>query len=368
MWGGRSVVHFISQVLLLLPSRTADLLNTLIYLGYTFLIYFHIKGTKENSISLFIIINLAIWFLEPVFGDTILWITGAANYLWGTFFILLFLLPYRLYEGKKLNTCKQAIYPVLAFLFGLLAGWTNENTAIAMIFIVILFLFYFRSHKWQIPVWAIVGLIGAIIGFVIMIIAPGNYARGGDSMSLSLYTIGYRLFMWTLTFFYYSGNPLLISLLLIILYSHFPGKNKKENTKLIFIYGIAAIVAVYAMLVSPSFPRRALFGAVTFLIIASGICIYNFDYKNSFLKQIKLSVIFIALIGFIFTFYLSSKDLNSYRNMVTQREETIKKAKSQGLSSCEFERNNGSFYIHGEDPYSEVLMSRYYDINIKLRN
>ncbi len=86
MWGGRSVVHFIAQVLLLLPAFVADLLNTLIYMGYIFLIYLHIKGRGgKHSLSLFILINLAVWFFQPVIGDTIFWITGAANYLWGDF-------------------------------------------------------------------------------------------------------------------------------------------------------------------------------------------------------------------------------------------------------------------------------------------
>lgn len=44
MWGGRSVVHFVAQLLLMLPPWVADLLNSLMYLIYAFLIYYHIKG------------------------------------------------------------------------------------------------------------------------------------------------------------------------------------------------------------------------------------------------------------------------------------------------------------------------------------
>lgn len=368
LWGGRSVVHFIAQILLMLPSCIADLLNSLAYLVYVFLIYLHIKGRKESSISLFVLINMAIWFLQPVFGDTILWITGSANYLWGTCLILLFLLPYRLYEGKHANISFQVIASIYILLSGILAGWTNENTAAAMILIGILYIVYFRSHKWQVPVWTICGVIGAIAGFAIMILAPGNYMRAGDSVSLNLYILGYRLFTWTLTLFYYSGPLLLISLIMLIVYNRFPNGEKKNNLKLIFIYGLAAIAAVYAMLLSPSFPRRALFGVVTFLIIATGICIYNLDYRNKFLRQIRFLVILIALISFIFTFYLSMKDIRNYRDIVAEREAIIKEAKSKGLDSYAFERYNGSAYIHGEDPYSEILMSRYYGIKIRLKN
>ena len=368
LWGGRSVVHFIAQVLLMLPAYLADLLNSLVYMSYIFLIYYHIKGNKKSSISLFILINLAIWFLQPVFGDTILWITGSANYLWGTWLILLFLLPYRLYEGRESETFHQIIHSLAMFALGVLAGWTNENTAAAMLLITILFIIYFRSRKWQIPVWAIAGLIGAVAGFAIMIMAPGNYMRGGDSVSLNLSILGYRLFTWTLTFFIYCGPLFLTSLITLVIYNRFPNGAKKDNLKLIFIYGLAAIAAVYAMLLAPSFPRRALFGVVTFLIIATGIGYYNLDFRNKFLRQIRLSLILIAFTGFMFTFYLNAKDINNYRKTVQLREIEIGKAKTQGLESCEFDRYTGGTYVHGEDPYSEVLMSRYYGIKIKLRD
>ena len=368
MWGGRSVVHFIAQVLLMLPKYIADLLNTLVYISYISLIYMHIKGRAKNSILLFLMVNLGVWFLQPVLGDTIFWLTGSANYLWGTWLILLFLLPFRLYRGRISTPILQILYSICIFILGILAGWTNENTAAAMLVIIIGFFIYYRSHKWSIPVWAIAGFAGAVIGFIIMIAAPGNFVRAGETTTFSLYNLSYRLFMWTLTFFYYSGPLFLIALISVITFSRFSRGDKKDKMKLVLIYAVAAIAAVYAMLASPTFPRRALFGVVTFLIIAIGICLYNLDYKNVFLKQIRLIVISISLMAFLFTFYLSWKEINSYSKIVAQREATIKQAKEEGLDYCEFTRYNGSSYIHGEDPYSEVLMSRYYGITIKLKD
>ncbi|SBW07993.1 conserved membrane hypothetical protein [uncultured Dysgonomonas sp.] len=368
MWGGRSVVHFIAQVLLMLPKYIADLLNTLVYISYISLIYMHIKGRAKNSILLFLMVNLGVWFLQPVLGDTIFWLTGSANYLWGTWLILLFLLPFRLYRGKISTPILQILYSICIFILGILAGWTNENTAAAMLVIIIGFFIYYRSHKWSIPVWAIAGFAGAVIGFIIMIAAPGNFVRAGETTTFSLYNLSYRLFMWTLTFFYYSGPLFLIALISVITFSRFSRGDKKDKMKLVLIYAVAAIAAVYAMLASPTFPRRALFGVVTFLIIAIGICLYNLDYKNVFLRQIRLVVVSVSLIAFSFTFYLGWKEINSYSKIVAQREAVIKQAKEEGLDYCEFKRYNGSSYIHGEDPYSEVLMSRYYGITIKLKD
>ncbi len=365
-WGGRSIAHFIAQVLLLLPAYFADILNTLVYLGYVFLIYFHITGRNKGSLSLFIFINIAIWFMQPVFGDAVLWLTGSANYLWCTFLILLFLLPYRFYKGNRLNITGQILASTGLFLLGIIAGWTNENTAGAMILIVVFFFIYYRSYTWKIPVWAIAGLLGAIIGYAVMILAPGNFERAGES-AFGLSVIVYRLFNCTLTFFFYSGTLILSCLVIYILYYRFPVGERKDKLKLSIIYSIAAIAAVYAMLFSPTFPRRALFGVVTFLIVGAGILYYNIDFGQKFLRQIRLSVIVIGFISFIFTFYLAAKDINIFRNIMKEREVKIEAAKRQGAVSCEFERYEGSTYIHGEDPFSEELMTRHYGIKIRLK-
>lgn len=367
-WGGRSIVHFIAQILLMLPPLAADILNTLVYMAYAYLIYLHIRGKNANRISVFILVNLAVWFLQPVIGDTILWITGAANYLWGTTLILLLLLPYRLYNGVNCKGIRLIFASLGMLIFGVIAGWTNENTAGAMILIVLLFFYYYWVREWKIPVWGVFGLIGGILGFMIMILAPGNFERAGDTSGLGLYVLGYRLFNCTLTFFYYCGTAILLSLVFFILYNRFPKQKDKAVIKIALIYTIAAVAAVYAMLLSPTFPRRALFGVVTFLIIGMGILYYHLDFSNHrFLRQIRLSVIVVGLIGFLFTFYIASKEINIYRHMVNDREKAIETAKLEGVDSCEFERYDGGIYIHGEDPFSETLMTRYYGINIKLR-
>lgn len=367
MWGGRSVVHFIAQVLLMLPSFVADALNALIYIGYVYLIYCHIKGRGNSSISLFLLINLAVWFLQPVIGDTILWITGSANYLWGTAFILMFLLPYRLYQGIGSTRLKLVLLSAGLFFFGIIAGWTNENTAGAMLLIAILFLCYYRSWGWKIPVWGVSGLIGGMIGFSIMILAPGNFERAGEASSLSLYVLAYRLFNCTLTFFYYCGPLILLSLMMYVLYCHFPNTDKEDNRRVSFIYMIAAVAAVYAMLLSPTFPRRALFGVVSYLIIGIGLLYYNLDFRHTFLRQMKLAVLLVGAVCFLFTFYLATKEINTYRHMVEEREAVIRDAKAGGVDYCEFDRYMGGTYIHGEDPFSEELLSRYYGITIKLK-
>ncbi|WP_165040267.1 DUF6056 family protein [Dysgonomonas sp. ZJ709] len=365
LWGGRSVVHFIAQALLLLPPFVIDLLNTLAYMAYVFLIYWFIKGRKAGSILLFILVNLAIWFVQPAFGDTILWITGSANYLWGTTLILLFLLPFRLYSGHKQDRISMIIYSVAFFIFAFIAGWTNENTAGAMLLMAILFLIYYRSRKWNIPVWAIVGLIGALIGYIIMIFAPGNAVRAGEAGQLGMFIICYRLLMHTLTLFTDYGILILSYLVILVLSGRFSREESKDSLQLSLIFLVGALAAIYAMIFSPSFPPRAWFGILTFFIIAIGILFYNFDYKNKFLRQIRVSMLTVGLIAFAFSFYLAAKDVSRFYSVYKERQLLVEKAKREGATTCEFERYIADTkFVHTEEVLSRHMMHGYYGIEI----
>jgi multisubunit Na+/H+ antiporter MnhB subunit len=199
-----------------------------------------------------------------------------------------------------------------------------------------------------------------------MIAAPGNYVRAGGS-SVSLYMLAYRLFNCTRTLLIYCGPLALVTLLMYIVFYRFPNSNKNDNLKLSLIYTVVAIAAIYAMILSPSFPRRALFGVVTFLVTGAGILFYNLDFRHRFLRQAKMLVIVFGLSCFVFAFYSAFGEINSFRKAVGEREAAIKQAKEEGKTSCEFERFFGGTYIHGEDPFSAELMSRYYGIKIELK-
>lgn len=366
LWGGRSVVHFIAQSLLLLPSVIIDLLNSLIYLGYIFLMYFHIVGRGKHSVSIFVIINLAVWFVMPAYGDTILWTTGSANYLWGTTIILILLLPFRLYSGSRIsNRYKKLFQCVGLFIFGILAGWTNENTAAGMLIIVILFIFYYRSNNWGIPLWSIFGLLGGIAGYLIMILAPGNIIRAGDAEIVSPFLFLYRLFTYTSTLFINYGALNILYVLLLILFWHFSKTLRSGILKVSIIYFIAFIIAIYAMLFSPSFPSRAWFGPLTFNIIAIGIVFYYLNYGHIFIRQIKFAVILMAVIIFSFSFYNAIKDIYGFYRISEQRELQVEEAKRQGMDSVEFERFRAKTkFTHTEEPRANFMMRGYYGIDV----
>ncbi len=366
LWGGRSIVHFIAQSLLLLPPIITDILNTIAYIAYTLLIYIHIKGNKPNDFKLFILINLAVWFIQPAFGDTVLWITGSANYLWGMIIVLIFLIPFRLYKGEKKSKKYTFIKTLSLFLLGIIAGWTNENTAIAMIVIAILYLIYYKNSTHNIPCWGISGISGAVIGYIIMIMAPGNFMRAGEAVSFDWLVLAYRLVNHTWNFIVNCGSLNLVGLIIFVLYWHYTKQNRSVILKSSFIFFVGVLISVYSMILSPSFPPRAWFGVATYNIIGVGIILYNLDWNYRFLKQIYYGILLMGIIAFPFSFYFAFKDIYSVHSSFKEREIVIQQAKREGLPYCEVERyNTRTKFVHSEDLEANKFMYAYYGIDIR---
>lgn len=329
--GGRTIVHIIAESLLLLKGYWTDIINSIAYLLFAYIIYKISNLNKRVNPSLFFFINILIWFFQPAFAQTILWITGSANYLWGTLIIISFLYFFCQSFIKEEN--KNTIYKcIIFFLFGIIAGWTNENTAIGMIALICLLMAYLKYTQKKIPAWMIIGLAGAIIGFIIMIAAPGNYLRyenvieGNKLLQQSKVKFYLSRLLPVIGDFYKFALPLvMIYSLTLVTYIYF---DKKRNTRVIYLslcFCLAGLMADLAMVTSPEFPPRAWFGIITFFIIAIGIIYANLKTDHIYISVIKTLLIFFASIYFILSYQRGFKDLYAINKIFEKREQIINK-------------------------------------------
>jgi len=274
-WGGRSVVHFIAQLMLISGSH-AKIINSLGFMAFVIIIYINCCGLKKSEPSLLAWIPLLIWLFNPVFGQTILWVTGSANYLWGSLIILSFLLPFTLYENNPSILKDNIFSAIIMFFAGVIAGWTNENTAAALIFLILCLIVYHGINKVGVPKWQIFGGIGTLVGFAIMILSPGNFVRAGYvSEDISTFKkIFDRAHLCAIRLYEMKGLVLIFFALIVVYFSFTEEKNKKVIVKA-GLFFTSALAAVGAMLLSPSFPQRASFGAMSLMIVACGVLYAN---------------------------------------------------------------------------------------------
>ena len=331
-WGGRVIAHAIAQTFLIFPKDVFNVFNSIVYTLVVYLIYLNVKGDNKKDKPLFLLaIHFCLWFLQPVFGQTCLWLVGSCNYLWTMFFILLFLWFFR--KNSKKNS---ALKMILMFLFGIIAGWTNENTAFGLIVILVGIMLTDKYQKHiKILGYKISGLIGTILGFIILIVAPGNFVRESsmsDESSLMIKLLK-RIIDDTISFVDYC-LPLLIGI--VILISIYIYKKKKYDLmSIVFLAG--SILTVYAMVLSPTFPARAWFGVITFAIIAAMILLYQLVDLERIFKFIMGDVIVIASIIYVSSYLVGFNDIKELRNTWINRINYFDELKDKGIFDAEVE-------------------------------
>ena len=125
---GRIVGAFNTRISLIGSKAIFNVANSIMFTLLTLLVYWNIEGRKRYDTLLYLLIVFVIWQCSVKFGETILWLCGSCNYLWGSVIILGFVTLYR-YILKKPKIKNRVLTAIGMFLYGVVAGWCNENTS-----------------------------------------------------------------------------------------------------------------------------------------------------------------------------------------------------------------------------------------------
>ena len=197
-WTGR--MQNIAVVFFALRSNSAILLfniaNVFVFAGFIWLASWVVLGRRPRIRTidgLFTLLMLfLVWFTIPTLGDCVFWKTGSICYLWPMFFLMIFVLPYRLwlsemqrmetsasFAGQKHGRAFSVFFAVLFFLFGVWVGFSNEQlfaSAATLAFLWLVFVLWKRLGK-SVPVYLYLGIAGLMAGGIIQMVSPGNYHR-----------------------------------------------------------------------------------------------------------------------------------------------------------------------------------------------
>ena len=337
-WGGRSIVHAIAQIMLAAGIFWGDVMNSIGYIALVVTIYYIANKGNSSNIPLFIGINLLIWFLIPALIENLFWITGSANYMWGTLLILLFISFYcsAFISGQSKD---GGVKRAGVFLLGIIAGWTNENMAVAMIFFVICLILLMKKEKQKLPQWMIFGLVGAIIGCAIMLLAPGNYIRNQSEM-VNMAAEGaepvYMFYFYRFTSIlkvasWYALIPTVLYIVFLLLYLKF---RKKGNNKILYLsllFAVTGGVATLVMVAAPIFPERVWFAILIFLFIGIGLLYANLDFSVIYIKTAFYAVIGFATLVFLYSYWLSLNDFMRIHTIWAERDRIVNMEKQKGV-------------------------------------
>ncbi len=184
-WGGRIFIYCLGTLSYYCSPFVFDVINTLIYLCMVFFVYRIIHTGRSGNWILYLFLHLAVWILVPDYGQVMFWQSGSTAYLWASIPALAVLWLFRINSVSENGFMKSwyAAFPL--FLLGVLAGVAMENISAGLLVILTLSLIFFYRNGKLFPAH-IACYIGAISGFLILILSPGSQRRAESGESLSL--------------------------------------------------------------------------------------------------------------------------------------------------------------------------------------
>lgn len=301
-WGGRIVAHSILQVLFLLGKPIGAFLTTLVVFIMSYLITKIANKENRASLKFMCFVIGCIYFLNPEFKETILWTTGAANYLWTIFIVLLAIYPITiLYK----NIAPKRIH-LVCVVFSFFAGWCNENISTTLVLFIIFSLVFLYRRDHRVYKVIVMELVLSSIGCALLILAPGNFARA-KGFSSGLMGILYRghgqINAWLNWLF-----PILLIIIICFLLMRKRNLKVEVLPKTILVWGL---ISVFVMIASPSYPSRATFGTLILLLIPL-VSLLESLFEND--NDIMYIISRLLIIGFIGT-NISISVLQFARNM-----------------------------------------------------
>ena len=223
--GGRMVAYFVLDSFLFLGKQWYNPFNAFLFVALIMLIHWHSQRKITLHFDPYVILCIVLftWLGLPHFAEVNLWMAGATGYLFTAVLILTFLLPYHFAFLNK-NVLKDNFFAIIGmFLGGIIAGWTIENTSATMSFLITCSAFYFYKKN-AVQKWMLSGLVGAITGLALLVLAPGNYVRyagtkkaiilhftnliaaGVETLFYILPIILFLLFIWRVLLINYAKN------------------------------------------------------------------------------------------------------------------------------------------------------------------
>ena len=276
--GGRSVAHFTLRVFLYIGNKGVfNVFAGLLFTILSLIIYSNVNMKKKYDVRVYALILGFLWMFDPAMSNTVFWEDGACNYLYTTTIILGFMTYFRKsLQLEKKNSLKLMISMAV---LGILAGWGNENTSGgAILFILILLFLKWREQKSFsfVKPWMVCGLVGSMVGYVIQMLAPGNWSRGEGSLAdeehageLMAYPARFLKIVLNIKEHYLILTLMLVVLLIMIRTLCATRQKYNETTMLMKILGVTALATVMVLIAVPgSSQLRTYYGASIFLMLA----------------------------------------------------------------------------------------------------
>lgn len=353
---GRSVSHMILRVFLFINVKGVfNVVAGGVFVLLSLLIYMNVQGKKKYDIKLYGYILAMLWFLDPAIANTVFWEDGACNYMFTMTIIMGFITLYRknldhanvsLFSEDVPSTVKEKnwVFALGMFLYGIVAGWCNENTSgglILFMLIEISYRFIKNQKKFSfIKPWMISGLVGSLLGFLMMIISPGNYGRLDvtEEEHTGIMAILARFLKITLNI--KNHYIILVAGFIVVLVFIFYLCERNElfirTVRFMSLFFVLFVATCYALIMIPSSELRSYYGASVFLMtaIAQGIAALS-KCKERRIKATLSAIIIVAGVLFLLGYFEDGANLARIKREFDERDAYLTEMAAAGEDEVE---------------------------------
>lgn len=329
---GRVVLHTILMLFGMVPKYVFNICNSLCFVLLMLLIYWNAVGYKKYDSMIYIMINLFAWNFSVEFGQTVLWRSGACNYLWGTTIIMGLVTCYRFFIESEKNIKHPIMQSIGLLIWGILAGWCNENTSGGCILIILaLSVLYFIKHKKILP-QTICVMAGLFTGFLFMIFAPGNATRRSYMSDTHSGVMKYiaRFLKININVERYMLLYIAVIILLTAYYCYKHKQNSYKELIYILIFSVTGLATCYALILAPEPMPRAYFGANIFFLTAAAETVSKIRKEDEILYAFRTGAILTGTLWMYFSYMENGANLARLLREVNKREAYILEQTAQG--------------------------------------
>lgn len=378
-WSGRLVAHFSLMFFLWAGKFWFNIVNAAMVVLLCFCIQWIANEgriTFEISVKKLALTFFCIWAFTFNFSGVMLWMAGSCNYLWTSVFLLLFLIPYvRHYFTKGEVSYPSWMVPAMAVL-GFLAGNSNENT-IGWIGLTGLFYLYHVWKRGMLRSWMISGFIGLAMGFMLLMLAPGNFVRLSNDIGMKESAFGHMAIMWISLIFQ--------NFLWFYLWKGYRWKWKFQTAEshhpyfsLASWFAGVSVLFNLIMFLSPIMPARSTFPNLVFLLTADMLISRCAEMQHVYIVQKSLEK-FAALLGAMYFIWTAGFSLWWYhenyeweKSVISMtehapRNEVMEVKASPIYTDSRYGVFSGfhladSVFSEDENSWKNVAFARYYHI------
>ncbi|MDE7427020.1 MAG: hypothetical protein K2M79_04405 [Muribaculaceae bacterium] len=357
---GRFTSHILIQIFCgLLGKGIFNVLNTLVFMWFLHLVV-EFTGRKSSVIALCATI-VTVFLFFPFPAQTMLWLTGAINYLWTTTFSLAILS----YIKNNITPSKSISLNVIAFLLGLIVGWMQESITVGISAGLFLWFVFFSRQSFM-GTNATLSL-GLWLGTLLLIFSPGTYHRitTGEELMVEaniLQLIVTRL--WTISLVLAQQILPVIACIICVIIVRSKGLRKELSLPALVFLMLTSFVYALGM------PEdRIFYGLITYALVLV-LCYFRCSVRVR-AKSLRYTFVIIALAVSAYNGVTAITAVREYSTYFTDLMVRVKYGKENVIEELpQYSKNNkwvliAPFSNDKYDFHNRVMAFYYHKVSVQ---